>query len=599
MSEAPQTVTREELEQAVAKARAEERRKRRWLVVALAGALLALVGITLGGLGWIARDRAARRAAVEQEVAAALSEAEVLTRESRWAEAIAAARRAESLLAVPGEGRPGATAQRVRDMLADLEMAQRLEEIRLQKANLVGGRFFNTEAADRAYAEAFRHFGVDVEGKGGGPEAAAPRIRESAVREELVSALDDWAGLAQNRERRTRLLEVARQADPDPWRDRLRDPKLWRDRAALERLAREADRAGLSPAQLVLLARLLGRAGGDSVPLLESTQRRYPGDFWSNFELANALAWRHGRPDEAVLYYRAALAIRPQNVAVYANLGAALAETGRLSEAIAAYRKAIELKPDDAGAHNGLGRALHANGDLDGAVASHRQAIRLKPEVASFHRDLGKVLFDKKDYDSTIAAYRQAIRLDPNLVGAYTLLGDALAAKGKLEEAVACYRNALRTDPPGECGSAALGLANSLARLGKHARAVEAYRSALRFVPEDAGSDVRLEAARAAVRAAEGKDAEKLGDEAKARLRKQALDWLKADLAARRKAVDKGGAKVRREAARALARWRKDPDLAGVRDKEALAKLPAGERVSWQKLWAEVDSLRKRTAEEK
>ena len=40
-----------------------------------------------------------------------------------------------------------------------------------------------------------------------------------------------------------------------------------------------------------------------------------------------------------------------------------------------------------------------------------------------------------------------------------------------------------------------------------------------------------------------------------------------------------------------LTRWRADPDLTGVRDKDALAKLPEDERAKWQELWGEVDGL--------
>jgi hypothetical protein len=40
-----------------------------------------------------------------------------------------------------------------------------------------------------------------------------------------------------------------------------------------------------------------------------------------------------------------------------------------------------------------------------------------------------------------------------------------------------------------------------------------------------------------------------------------------------------------------LAKWQGDTDLVGVRDKDALAKLPEAEREAWQKLWADVAAL--------
>jgi hypothetical protein len=42
-----------------------------------------------------------------------------------------------------------------------------------------------------------------------------------------------------------------------------------------------------------------------------------------------------------------------------------------------------------------------------------------------------------------------------------------------------------------------------------------------------------------------------------------------------------------------LPHWQTDSDLAGIRGQEALAKLPEGERADWQKLWADVEALRK------
>jgi hypothetical protein len=40
-----------------------------------------------------------------------------------------------------------------------------------------------------------------------------------------------------------------------------------------------------------------------------------------------------------------------------------------------------------------------------------------------------------------------------------------------------------------------------------------------------------------------------------------------------------------------LAHWQGDADLASVRKKGALAKLPEEERKRWQKLWADVAAL--------
>ncbi len=43
--------------------------------------------------------------------------------------------------------------------------------------------------------------------------------------------------------------------------------------------------------------------------------------------------------------------------------------------------------------------------------------------------------------------------------------------------------------------------------------------------------------------------------------------------------------------------WQADADSTGVRDQDALAKLPAEERGAWQQLWADVAKVLKRASE--
>ena len=80
----------------------------------------------------------------------------------------------------------------------------------------------------------------------------------------------------------------------------------------------------------------------------------------------------------------------------------------------------------------------------------------------------------------------------------------------------------------------------------------------------------------------------------RARLRRQALDWLQDDLAAWTKVAAKRSVPSKAAVRRTLAHWQNDSDLAGVRDKAALAKLPKEEQQAWHKLWADVEALLKK-----
>jgi hypothetical protein len=82
------------------------------------------------------------------------------------------------------------------------------------------------------------------------------------------------------------------------------------------------------------------------------------------------------------------------------------------------------------------------------------------------------------------------------------------------------------------------------------------------------------------------------------RLRKQALDWLRADLAAHAKQLQAANPNGRAAVERTMQHWQKDADLAGVRDREALSKLPEAERKEWESHWAEVQHLIARARKE-
>jgi hypothetical protein len=74
-------------------------------------------------------------------------------------------------------------------------------------------------------------------------------------------------------------------------------------------------------------------------------------------------------------------------------------------------------------------------------------------------------------------------------------------------------------------------------------------------------------------------------------LRKQALAWLRADLAANGKLLETGKPEDRPRVQQRLRSWQCDQALAGLRDLTALAKLPADEREAYQQLWLDVAAL--------
>ena len=299
---------------------------------------------------------------------------------------------------------------------------------------------------------------------------------------------------------------------------------------------------------------------------------------------------------------------------------------------------AIRLKPDDAEAHFNLGAALAGQGKVAEAVAEYRTAIRLQPDLVIAHFTLGFRLVALRRYGEAVDTYRQVARLDGKHVGQGILnLASLLERTGRYDDAARTYREILRMveeDPhpdmpakarvaeiqarlveverfrvldrrfaaivqdkaqPSDAGER-LDFAHMAAGRGLHASAARLWAEALAADPklgDDRQGGHRYNAACAAALAGtgQGTDDPRPDDAARARLRGQALDWLKAERAAWAKVLDSGGPQARPLVQQTLEYWRVDPDLAGVRDADALAKPPEAERVAWRSLWVEVNAL--------
>jgi tetratricopeptide (TPR) repeat protein len=213
------------------------------------------------------------------------------------------------------------------------------------------------------------------------------------------------------------------------------------------------------------------------------------------------------------------------------------------------------------------------------------------------HLGLGNRLVREGKLDEAVAAYHKALARHPDLALSYLHLANALARQKAIPAGNAALRRALVLAPDPACAYdnlvSMLGLASSRQRNERDV--VAAYRKAVELHGNDRRNHIFGSAAAAAALAASGPEsgALTLNTRERAQLRQQALAWLRADLAGLRDWLETAPKDARQEV-RAITQWRQqDPDFAGVRDGEALARLPEAERQEWQTLWADVDKLRR------
>jgi glycosyltransferase involved in cell wall biosynthesis len=88
--------------------------------------------------------------------------------------------------------------------------------------------------------------------------------------------------------------------------------------------------------------------------------------------------------EKAEEFYAIHLATRPNDAAIWVQLGHALKEQAKLPAAVDAYRRALELEPDDADAHLQLGHALKLQGKRSEAGKSYARSYELMPSRAAF-----------------------------------------------------------------------------------------------------------------------------------------------------------------------------------------------------------------------
>jgi tetratricopeptide (TPR) repeat protein/tRNA A-37 threonylcarbamoyl transferase component Bud32 len=388
------------------------------------------------------------------------------------------------------------------------------------------------------------------------------------------------------------------------------------------------------------------QANARLLQLLRTARDRRPADFrlheWIGSS-ADVVWWATGNPriaEEVLGSSRTMIALRPDRYDGYYSLGTCLAEQGEYDQAVWHLRASITRNPRFTFAYINLATALYYKGDMDGAEKVLREAVQVDPGFARAQSDLGNVLWAKGEFEATVPCFLKAQEGYPDLAAYLIYTTTSLRKTGRFEQARTIIRKWLdqaKKDDPNrkgvetalkqidraaaaetKVGTVLAGqdpsvdndervlLAERCSCLRHEAAAARLYVSAFAadpaltaFTYRPPNNDVfiaqgekshRYNAALAASRAGCGRsgDAGRLTPAARADLRAQALDWLRAEFAVLRK---QAASAVRVEKLTAdfhLRLWLVEPAFAAFRPAAARNDLPSTERAAWDKFWNDV-----------
>ncbi|MGV3549493.1 tetratricopeptide repeat protein, partial [Rhizobium sp.] len=213
----------------------------------------------------------------------------------------------------------------------------------------------------------------------------------------------------------------------------------------------------------------------------EDARKLVADDVWNTFDIAQEYR-KLGRDDDALAYYRAVLAIKPDSMDAYRCMGWLESGRKRHEAALAHFRAASALAPDHHSLHVDIAGELRALGHLDEAEAECRQALAREPGLANAYRTLGIIARERKDHLGAIAHFEGARKLVADDVWNTFDIAQEYRKLGRDDDALAYYRAVLEIEPDSMDAYRCMGWLESGRR--RHEAALAHFRAASALAPD-------------------------------------------------------------------------------------------------------------------
>jgi tetratricopeptide (TPR) repeat protein len=214
-------------------------------------------------------------------------------------------------------------------------------------------------------------------------------------------------------------------------------------------------------------------------PLLSKAASANPKDFNANY-LSGVCLSQMGRTEDALRRWRAALAVRPDQVKLMQVMAVEYSKGRYYREAAAVAQRALTIRQDDAAIYLLAIKALGDAGDHSQALPLAEQFLARFPEHPRANFEYGYLLHRTGRSGEALTYLEKATRATPPWEEPFFFTAEILMSQGRAADAVAPLRSAIVLRP--DYMVARVSLARALMSLG---RDEEAKSELLKAVEQD------------------------------------------------------------------------------------------------------------------
>jgi Flp pilus assembly protein TadD len=147
----------------------------------------------------------------------------------------------------------------------------------------------------------------------------------------------------------------------------------------------------------------------------------YPNQYQTINDLGTVYLYFDKNPDSAIIYLNKAVALKPDLIPAWVNLGMSYREKGEYNKAIECYDTILQKRPGEIRAIFALANIYNDMGDFNRAVQMNEEVIQKFPELDMPYINLGNYYIQRGDTAAAVKNWEIAVSKRPTYEGAMQL----------------------------------------------------------------------------------------------------------------------------------------------------------------------------------